>query len=123
MHIISCKALSLKEAESEEFKAYQNRVINNAKPWQKALMGEGLKLFSAAPTTILMLVDLQRHRRTGKLLEVMLDEVNITTNKNSIPNDTPACKPQRFAPRHPSVTTQGHERRGYGGYRQEYFGE
>ncbi len=108
MHIIAAKALALKEAESEEFKAYQNRVINNAKALAKALMGEGLKLFSGGTDNHLMLVDLRGTGCTGKELEVMLDEVNITTNKNSIPNDTASpVNPNGLRLGTPSVTTRG----------------
>lgn len=108
MHIIAAKALALKEAESAEFFAYQKQVLANAKALAASLMGEGLKLFSGGTDNHLMLVDLRGTGCTGKELEVMLDEVNITTNKNSIPNDTASpVDPNGLRLGTPSVTTRG----------------
>lgn len=108
MHIIAAKALALKEVEGHSFKDYQKQVLANAKALADALMGEGLKLFSGGTDNHLMLVDLRGTGCTGKELEVMLDEVNITTNKNSIPNDTASpVNPNGLRLGTPSVTSRG----------------
>lgn len=108
MHIIAAKALALKEAEGQGFKDYQMQVLANAKALADSLMGEGLKLFSGGTDNHLMLVDLRGTGCTGKELEVMLDEVNITTNKNSIPNDTASpVNPNGLRLGTPSVTSRG----------------
>lgn len=108
MHIIAAKALALKEAESAEFKTYQKQVLANAKALAASLIAEGLKLFSGGTDNHLMLVDLRGTGCSGKELEVMLDEVNITTNKNSIPNDTASpVDPNGLRLGTPSVTTRG----------------
>jgi glycine hydroxymethyltransferase len=108
MHIIAAKALALKEAESEEFAAYQRQILANAKALASALMAQGLKLFSGGTDNHLMLLDLRGTGCTGKELETMLDEVNITTNKNAIPNDTASpVDPNGLRLGTPSVTTRG----------------
>lgn len=108
MHIIAAKALALKEAETEEFKAYQKQILLNAKALAAALMEQGQKLFSGGTDNHLMLVDLRGTGCTGKELETMLDEVNITTNKNSIPNDTASpVDPNGLRLGTPAVTTRG----------------
>lgn len=87
MHIIAAKAVALKEALSPEYKSYQHQVVLNAKKLAETLMANGVKLFSNGTDNHLMLVDLRGTGVTGGELEKMLDEVNITTNKNSIPFD------------------------------------
>lgn len=88
MHIIAAKAVCLKEALSDEFKAYQTQVVNNAKALADALMAEGFDLVSGGTDNHLMLVDLRNKNMTGKEAEHMLDEVGITCNKNTIPFET-----------------------------------
>ena len=87
MHIIAAKAVAFGEALTDEFKAYQQRVINNAKTLSEALMAEGFNLVSGGTDNHLMLLDLQNFGVTGKELEHRLDEVHITLNKNAVPND------------------------------------
>ncbi len=87
MHIIAAKAVSLKEALSEEFKTYQHQVIKNAKAFAQALKEKGFDLVSGGTDNHLILIDLRSHHITGKELEHRLDEVYITVNKNAIPND------------------------------------
>ena len=86
-HIIAAKAVALGEAMKPEFKAYQEQILKNAAALAKALMAEGLDLVSGGTDNHLMLVDLRPARLTGKEMERRLDEVNITVNKNAIPND------------------------------------
>ena len=86
-HIIAAKAVALGEAMTPEFKAYQEQILKNAAALAKALMAEGFDLVSGGTDNHLMLVDLRPARLTGKEMERRLDEVNITVNKNAIPND------------------------------------
>ncbi len=87
MHIIAAKAVSLKEALSDEFKAYQHQVVKNAKAFARALEEKGFDLVSGGTDNHLILIDLRSHHITGKELERRLDDVYITVNKNAIPND------------------------------------
>ena len=87
MHIIAAKAVALGEALKPEFKEYQIQVAKNAKVLADALVKKGFKLVSGGTDNHLMLVDLIETGITGKELERRLDEVHITLNKNSIPND------------------------------------
>ncbi|MBR5314250.1 MAG: serine hydroxymethyltransferase [Clostridia bacterium] len=87
MHTISAKAVCFGEALKPEFKAYQEQIIKNAKVLADTLVEEGFDLVSGGTDNHLMLVDLRKFDITGKELERRLDEVNITLNKNAIPND------------------------------------
>ena len=86
-HIIAAKAVALGEALKPEFKAYQERIVKNAKALANGLMEEGFDLVSGGTDNHLALVDLRKAGVTGKEMERRLDEVNITVNKNAIPND------------------------------------
>ena len=87
MHTIAAKAVCFGEAMSDEFKAYQQRIVDNAKALADGLIKRGMKLVSGGTDNHLMLVDLSDMEVTGKELEHRLDEVYITVNKNAIPND------------------------------------
>ena len=87
MHVIAAKAVCFGEALKPEFKEYQQRIIDNAKALADGLTKRGIKLVSGGTDNHLMLVDLIGTDVTGKELEHRLDEVNITANKNAIPND------------------------------------
>ncbi len=87
MHVIAAKAVCFKEALSEEFKIYQQNVIANARALCKGLMSRGIRIVSGGTDNHLMLVDLTNFDLTGKAIEKLLDEANITANKNTIPND------------------------------------
>ena len=87
MHVIAAKAVCFGEALKPEFKEYQQRIIDNAKALADGLTKRGIKLVSGGTDNHLMLVDLIGTEVTGKELEHRLDEVNITANKNAIPND------------------------------------
>ena len=87
MHVIAAKAVCLKEALEPEFKTYAENEVKNAKALSQGLMSRGVKLVSGGTDNHLMLVDLVDKGITGKELENLLDEVNITCNKNAIPND------------------------------------
>ena len=87
MHVIAAKAVAFGEALTDEFKAYQQRIVDNAKALCEGLKKRGLTIVSGGTDNHLMLVDLQNLGLTGKAAEKMLDEVHITCNKNTIPND------------------------------------
>ena len=87
MHIIAAKAVAFKEALSDDFKVYQQNIIKNAKALSSGLQERGIDIVSKGTDNHLMLVDLRNLGLTGKAAEKMLDEVHITCNKNTIPND------------------------------------
>ena len=87
MHIIAAKAVALGEALTEEFKNYQKQVVKNAAVLADELMKHGIDVVSGGTDNHLMLLDLRNKGITGKELEHRLDEVRITANKNTIPND------------------------------------
>ena len=87
MHVIAAKAVCLKEALDPSFVTYQKQVVKNAQALCKGLMDRGIKIVSGGTDNHLMLVDLTPFDLTGKAIEKLLDSVNITCNKNTIPND------------------------------------
>lgn len=87
MHVIAAKAVCFKECLTEEYKVYQTQIVKNAAALCKALQERGFKIVSDGTDNHLMLVDLQNLGLTGKEVEKLLDSVNITCNKNTVPND------------------------------------
>ena len=87
MHIITAKAVALGEALKDDFKEYQTQVVKNAKALSLELLDRGIKLVSGGTDNHLMNVNLVDKNITGKELEHRLDEIHITANKNTIPND------------------------------------
>ena len=87
MHIITAKAVAFGEAMKPEFKTYQEQILKNAKVLAQSLMDAGFQLVSGCTDNHLMLVDLRPANITGKEMEKRLDQVNITVNKNTIPDD------------------------------------
>lgn len=87
MHIIAAKAVCLGEALKPEFKTYAEQTVKNAQTLAKGLTNRGMKLVSGGTDNHLMLLDLSEGELTGKELERRLDEVYITANKNTIPNE------------------------------------
>lgn len=87
MHVIAGKAVCFGEALTDEFKVYQQQIVKNAKALADSLKNNGINLVSDGTDNHLMLLDLRGTGVTGKELEHRLDEVNITANKNAIPND------------------------------------
>lgn len=88
MHAISAKAVAFLEASTPEFKAYQHQVVLNAKALAASLVKGGVRLVSGGTDNHLLLVDLTASGRTGKEVEALLDQANITVNKNTIPFET-----------------------------------
>jgi glycine hydroxymethyltransferase len=87
MHIIAGKAVCLGEALKPEFKEYGHRIVKNAQALANGLMKRGVKLVTGGTDNHLMMVDLSGMELTGKELEQRLDSVNITANKNTVPNE------------------------------------
>ena len=95
MHVIAAKAVALGEALKPEFKAYAEQVVKNAAVLAETLQEEGFRIVSGGTDNHLMLVDLTNKSITGKVAQTVLDEVNITANRNTIP----------FEPLSPFVTS------------------
>ncbi|MBE5937118.1 MAG: serine hydroxymethyltransferase [Lachnospiraceae bacterium] len=87
MHVIAAKAVCFKEALDPSFKEYGKNIIDNAQALANGLMSRGIDIVSGGTDNHLMLVDLVNKGITGKDAEHILDEANITCNKNTIPND------------------------------------
>lgn len=87
MHIIAAKAVAFGEALTDEFKEYQTQIVKNAAVLAEALQKNGIELVSDGTDNHLILLKLTNFGITGKELEHRLDEVHITANKNTIPND------------------------------------
>ncbi len=105
-HIIAAKAVALKEAAGESFKSYQAQVVKNAAALASTLNSRGINLVSGGTDNHLMLVKLDGI--TGKELETLLDDCNITVNKNAIPFDPlPPSKTSGIRIGTPAVTTRG----------------
>jgi len=87
-HVIAGKAVCFKEALSDEFKAYQHQIVLNAKAMAEEFTRQGIRLVSGGTDNHLMLLDLTGTGVTGKALETLLGQANITVNKNTIPKET-----------------------------------
>jgi glycine hydroxymethyltransferase len=88
MHIIAAKAVCFKEALSEGFKEYQKQIVDNAQALAQGFIKNGLRLVSGGTDNHLILVDLTPNGQTGKAVEKLLEQANITVNKNTIPFET-----------------------------------
>ena len=95
LHVIAAKAVCFGEALTDEFKAYQEQLVKNNKVFAEALLKEGFDLVSGGTDNHLALIDLRPMNITGRDMEIRLDEVGITVNKNAIPDD----------PQKPSITS------------------
>jgi len=87
MHIIAAKAVSFKEALQDDFKEYQKQIIKNAKVLAEEFTKRDFRVVSGGTDNHLMLLDLRSKNITGKDAEALLDEINITVNKNTVPED------------------------------------
>ncbi|GAA0468717.1 serine hydroxymethyltransferase [Alkalibacillus silvisoli] len=87
MHIIAAKGVAFKEALDPSFKEYSQKIIDNAKRLGESLKNEGIRLVSDGTDNHLLLLDVRPLNLTGKVAEAALDEVGVTTNKNTIPFD------------------------------------
>lgn len=120
MHVIAAKAVAFKEAMSDEFKFYQQRIVANARVLAQTLQDAGFRLVSGGTDNHLMLVDLSPKGLTGAAAEEMLEKAGITVNKNAIPFDTqPPRVTSGIRIGTPALTTRGlrePEMREIGGY-------
>ena len=87
MHVIAAKAVAFKEAMTDDFKKYQAQIVKNAAAMADKLMQNGFALVSGGTDNHLLLLDVRNRNLTGKAAERLLDDVGVTVNKNSIPND------------------------------------
>ena len=87
-HVIAAKAVSFAEALTEEFKAYQHQIILNAKAMENAFREENVRMVSGGTDNHLLLLDFTGTEMTGKAMESLLEDANITVNKNTVPNET-----------------------------------
>ncbi|MGB9832755.1 MAG: serine hydroxymethyltransferase [Caldisericum exile] len=107
-HVIAAKAVALKLAETNEFKEYQKQVVANAKALANALIKRGFRLITNGTDNHLISIDLRSKNITGKEAEKLLDSVNITTNKESIPFDPlPPTETSGLRLGTPALTTRG----------------
>ena len=88
MHVIAAKAVCFHEALQPEFKAYQKQIVANAQALAAGLQDQGFRLVSGGTDNHLMLIDVKSKGLTGKEAEKMLDDANVTVNKNTIPFET-----------------------------------
>lgn len=108
MHVIAAKAVAFKEALTPEFKEYQSQVVKNAKVFAEELTNLGYRIVAGGTDNHLFMVDLRPKEITGKEASAVLDEVNITVNKNLIPFDPqPPAKASGIRVGTPAVTTRG----------------
>ncbi len=108
MHVVAAKAVCLGEALTEDFKAYGQQIVKNAKAMAGGLLSRGVNLVSGGTDNHLMLLDLRDSGIFGSDLEARLDEVHITANKNAIPGDpAPTTKTSGLRLGTPAVTTRG----------------
>ena len=87
-HVVAAKAVCFGEALKPEFKTYQHQIILNAKAMEQAFREEGVRMVSGGTDNHLLLLDFTGTEMTGKMMEALLEEANITTNKNTVPNET-----------------------------------
>lgn len=109
MHVIAAKAQCFYEAMEPSFKDYTTNIIKNAKALSKTFINNGVKVISGGTDNHLMLIDVKSSFGiTGKEAETILDKINITTNKNTIPNDTESpSKTSGLRIGTPAMTTRG----------------
>ncbi len=87
-HVIAAKAVCFAEALTDGFKAYQHQIILNAKALENAFREEGVRMVSGGTDNHLLLLDFTGTEMTGKVMENLLENANITVNKNTVPNET-----------------------------------
>ncbi|GAO18606.1 hypothetical protein UVI_02061990 [Ustilaginoidea virens] len=106
-HTITALAVALKQAQTPEFRAYQEKVISNAKTLEKTFKELGHKLVADGTDSHMVLLDLRQHSLDGARLEAVLEQINIACNKNSIPGDKSALTPCGIRIGTPAMTSRG----------------
>jgi glycine hydroxymethyltransferase len=108
MHVIAAKAVALKEAQSEEFRAYQHSIVANAARLAARLAARGFRVVSGGTDNHVFLLDVAARGTTGKVAEKALEAAGITVNKNTIPYDpNPPLVASGIRVGTPAVTTRG----------------
>jgi glycine hydroxymethyltransferase len=108
MHVIAAKAVAFKEAQSADFRAYQQQIRRNAKALAEGLMKRGFRLISGGTEVHLMLIDLRPLEMFGSTAADLLEEAGIIVNKNAIPFDhVPPALASGIRPGTPAITTRG----------------
>ncbi|KAL6400520.1 serine hydroxymethyltransferase, cytosolic [Ilyonectria robusta] len=106
-HTITALAVALKQAATPEFKAYQEKVVSNAKTLENTFKTLGHKLVSDGTDSHMVLMDLRQHSLDGARVEAVLEQINIACNKNSIPGDKSALTPCGIRIGTPAMTSRG----------------
>jgi glycine hydroxymethyltransferase len=108
VHVIAAKAVCFKEANTSQFRSYQQQILNNARALAGALQGDGFRVISGGTDSHMFLIDVFSKGIKGKEAEKALDEAHITVNKNAIPFDVnPPLNPSGIRLGTPAVTTRG----------------
>lgn len=106
-HTITALAVALKQANTPEFKAYQEKVVSNAKTLETTFKALGHKLVADGTDSHMVLLDLRQHNLDGARLETVLEQINIACNKNAIPGDKSALTPYGIRIGTPAMTSRG----------------
>lgn len=106
-HTITALAVALKQAQTEDFKAYQAQVIKNAKAIGEDLMKRGYTLVTNGTDNHMILLDLKPQSLDGARVEAVLEQVNIACNKNTTPGDKSALTPMGIRIGSPAMTSRG----------------
>ncbi|PHH64459.1 hypothetical protein CDD81_4534 [Ophiocordyceps australis] len=106
-HTITALAVALKQAQTDDFKAYQKLVVANAKALEKRLKERGEVLVADGTDSHMVLLDLRQHHLDGARVEAVLEQINIACNKNSIPGDKSALNPCGIRIGTPAMTSRG----------------
>jgi glycine hydroxymethyltransferase len=107
-HVIAAKAVCFGEALKSEFKEYQKKILENNKAMAEGLLEKKIDLVSGGTDNHLILIDLRKNNLRGKIVQDILDEVNICVNKNTIPFDTaPPLNPSGIRIGTPVISSRG----------------
>lgn len=106
-HTITALSVALKQAQSQEFKLYQEQVMKNAKALGESLSGQGFDLVSGGTDNHLLLLDLTKKGVNGNKAELICEKVSIITNKNTVPGDKSALSPSGLRIGTPAMTSRG----------------
>jgi glycine hydroxymethyltransferase len=106
-HTITALAVALKQAQSPEFKSYQEQVVKNAAALSETLTSKGLNLVSGGTDNHLVLIDLRSKGVNGNKVELVCDQVSLILNKNTVPGDKSAMNPNGLRVGAPAMTSRG----------------
>jgi glycine hydroxymethyltransferase len=106
-HTITALSVALKQAQTQEFKAYQEQVMKNAKALGESLSGQGFDLVSGGTDNHLLLMDLTKRGVNGNKAELICEQCSIILNKNTVPGDKSALNPSGLRVGTPAMTSRG----------------